>query len=187
MFFRRVTIFFVVTLAAALGVGALPGAALAVTTSITYKVIEWDALVPKEWDPLKRFRDVNLGAMDDSNPKVLQLMREMRAAWDNAPTVAALDGERAKIAGYLVPIEETRNGLKEFLLVPYFGACIHSPPPPANQIIHVVLAKEIKGFRTMDIAWVSGTLSTRRKNTEMGTSGYRMDAVVIEKYISPKR
>lgn len=187
MFFRRVTIFFVVTLAAALGVGALPGAALAVTTSVTYKVIEWDALVPKEWDPLKRFRDVNLGAMDDSNPKVLQLMREMRAAWDNAPTVAALDGERAKIAGYLVPIEETRNGLKEFLLVPYFGACIHSPPPPANQIIHVVLAKEIKGFRTMDIAWVSGTLSTRRKNTEMGTSGYRMDAVAIEKYISPKR
>ena len=182
-----VTFFYVAALAAAFAIGALPGAALSDTTAATYKVIEWDALVPKEWDPLKRFLDSNVRSMDDGNPKVLELMREMRTAWDNAPTVAAMNGKRVMITGYLVPIEETKNGLKEFLLVPYFGACIHSPPPPANQIIHVVLANEIKGFRTMDTVWVSGTLSTRRKNSEMGTSGYRMDALVIEKYISPKR
>lgn len=177
----------VVAVAATWAIGALPVTAWAATTTASYKVIEWDALVPKDWDPLKRFRDMNLGLMDDSNPKVLQLMREMRAAWDNAPTVAAMDAEKIKIAGYLVPIEETKNGLKEFLLVPYFGACIHSPPPPANQIIHVVLSEAVTGFRTMDTAWVSGTLRTRRQDSSMGMSGYHLDAVVLEKYISPKR
>lgn len=185
--FTGLTIFGGVSITVALAFGASLGTASTLTTTASYKVIEWDALIPKEWDPLKRYRDANLGMMDDSNPKVLQMMRDMRAAWDNAPTVAAMDGATVKLAGYLVPLEETKSGLKEFLLVPYFGACIHTPPPPANQIVHVVIAKGLKGFRTMDTVWVSGTLSTRRQDSVMGTSGYRMDAVVVERYIQPSR
>lgn len=185
--FIGLTMFGAISFMAATAVGGTTGAVSAETTPSSFKVITWDALVPKEWDPLKRYRDVNLDKMDDNDPKVLQMMRDMRATWDNAPTVAAMDGAAVKLPGYLVPLEETKSGIKEFLLVPYFGACIHSPPPPANQIIHVVTLKELKGFRTMDTVWVSGTLSTLRQNSEMGTSGYRMNAVVVEKYIPQKR
>ena len=172
---------------AALAAGAASGPATPETTPASFRVITWDALVPKEWDPLKRYRDANVGMMMDGDPKVLQMMRDMRAAWDNAPTVAAMDGATVKLPGYLVPLEETKSGLKEFLLVPYFGACIHTPPPPANQIVHVLATKPVKGFRTMDTVWVSGTLSTRRQDSMMGTSGYRMDAVVVERYVPPSR
>ncbi len=156
-------------------------------TTESFQVIDWEALVPQEWDPLKGYRDSKLDLMNDNDPKVLQLMRDMRAAWDNAPTVAAMSGASVKIAGYLVPIEETKKGMKEFLLVPYFGACIHSPPPPANQIIHVVASKEVKGFRSMDTVWVSGTMSTHRQDSSMGKSGYKMDAMLVERYSSQTR
>lgn len=157
------------------------------TKPAAFKVIGWSDLAPKDWDPLKKYRDANFDTMDDNHPKVRQMMLDMREAWDNAPTVTAMDGATVKLPGYLVPLEETKGGLKEFLLVPYFGACIHSPPPPANQIVHVVAPKGIKGFRTMDTVWVSGTLSTRRQDSMMGTSAYRIDAVRVERYVEPKR
>lgn len=171
----------------ALAAGVASVLTLADTKPASFQVIAWDALIPKEWDPLKRYRNANLGMLSDSDPKVLQMMRDMRATWDNAPTVAAMDGATVKMPGYLVPLEEVKGDLKEFLLVPYFGACIHEPPPPANQIIHVVAAKPMKGFRTMDAVWVSGTLRTRRQDSVMGTSGYRMDAVVVERYVPPSQ
>jgi uncharacterized protein len=152
-----------------------------------YREIQWDALVPKDWDPLKRFRDKNLDTLDDSDPKVLEMMRELRATWDNAPTVAKMDGAAVKLPGYLVPLEQARGELKEFLLVPYFGACIHSPPPPANQIVHVVAVPPVKGFHSMDAVWVSGTLKTLRQESSMGVSGYRMRAVGVVAYEAGRR
>lgn len=151
-----------------------------------FKVIEWEALVPEGWDPLKGLRGMqNLGTLEDSNPKVLEAMREMRRVWDNAPTNDKLDGAAIRLPGYVVPLEQVKGELKEFLLVPYFGACIHSPPPPANQIVHILLDKPVKGFRSMDTVWVSGTLSTFRQDLAMGASGYRMKAAVVDRYEPP--
>jgi hypothetical protein len=49
-----------------------------------------------------------------------------------------LDGQNIRLPGYIVPLEVSEEGrTTEFLLVPYFGACIHVPPPPSNQIVHV--------------------------------------------------
>ncbi len=151
----------------------------------SFKETQWDELVPKDWDPLKRFRDMNVGALNDANPNVLKLMREMRETWDNAPTNSAMDGAAIRLPGYVVPLEEVKGELKEFLLVPYFGACIHTPPPPANQIVHVLAMKPVKGLRTMDAVWVSGTLSTFRQDSMMGTSGYRMQAAAVTPYTQP--
>jgi hypothetical protein len=75
--------------------------------------------------------------------------------------------------------------VKEFLLVPYFGACIHSPPPPANQIVHVVPAKAAQGLRAMDVVWVIGRLQARRQDSYMGRSGYHMEAAKLEPYVPP--
>ena len=89
------------------------------------------------------------------------------------------------LPGYVVPPETVRGALKEFLLVPYFGACIHTPPPPANQIVHVMLEQPVKGFGAMSTVWVSGRMSTRRQDSPMGASGYRLDSRVVETYRPP--
>jgi hypothetical protein len=167
---------------------APPKPATALSSSASeFRQAQWEELVPKGWDPFARFKGMNLGMLSDSSPRVLQLMRELREALDNAPTVAALDGAAVKLPGYVVPLEEVKGELKEFLLVPYFGACIHTPPPPANQIIHVVAAKPVKGIRSMEAVWVSGTLKTLRGDSVMGTSGYRMEAVAVDRYVPPGR
>jgi hypothetical protein len=77
--------------------------------------------------------------------------------------------------------------MKEFLLVPYFGACIHTPPPPANQIIDVKLRQPSKDVRMMDAIWVSGRLSRLRSSTAMGASGYAMEGVAVEPYVEKAR
>jgi hypothetical protein len=123
------------------------------------------------------------GLVPEGSVKERNLMRQMREVWDNAPTNPKIDGALVRLPGYVVPLEEVKGELKEFLLVPYFGACIHSPPPPANQIIHVKPKTPAKGFKSMDTVWVSGTLRTLRSDTFMGVSSYRMEAVGIERYV----
>ena len=90
-----------------------------------FREIRWDELVPKDWDPMKGISDPNLGMLGDTDPKVMEMMRRMREAWDNAPTVARLDGAAIKLPGYLVPLDESKAGIAEFLLVPYFLSLIH--------------------------------------------------------------
>lgn len=152
----------------------------------SFREIKWDELVPKGWDPLKQFREMNLGAMNDGDPRTNAMLKQMRETWDNAPTNGDLDGAAVRLPGYLVPLEEIKGEVKEFLLVPYMGACIHSPPPPANQIIHVKMAKPAKGLRMMDAIWVNGILKTQRLDTVMGVSGYRMETASAELYQPPK-
>ena len=149
----------------------------------SYREVSWDDLTPKDWDPLKQFREMNFGALSDSDPKAIAMLQRMRETWDNAPTNIAMEGQNVRIAGYLVPLDETKDGLIQFLLVPYFGACIYTPPPPSNQIIEVRPKQPSKGYRPMDTVWVSGTLRTLRSETYMGTSSYRLDALRVEPYV----
>jgi uncharacterized protein len=148
-----------------------------------FREITWDDLVPKDWDPLKQFKDMNFGVLNDADPRAAAMMKKMREVWDNAPVNGALDGQAIRIPGYIVPLEESKAGLKEFLLVPYFGACIHTPPPPSNQIIHVMPQTAPKNLRSMDTVWVNGTLKALRSDTFMGASGYRMESVSIEPFV----
>jgi uncharacterized protein len=67
--------------------------------------------------------------------------------------------------------------------VPYFGACIHTPPPPANQIIHVTAVKPYKSDQPIEAVWVSGPMETVRSETGLGAAGYRMRAEAIAPYI----
>jgi hypothetical protein len=73
--------------------------------------------------------------------------------------------------------------IDQFLLVPYFGACIHVPPPPANQIVHVVM-REGKAFEgeLFDTVWVSGTMQVERLSNELGDAGYRLDNATVTPY-----
>lgn len=96
-----------------------------------------------------------------------------------APVVTALDGKRVNIGGYIVPLDFDATQVKEFLLVPFVGACIHVPPPPANQIIYVKSAKgfDIKG--TFDPVYVTGKLTTTVAFTGLAEAGYSLEAEQI--------
>ncbi len=162
--------------------GAGKGAASAAKPG-SYRQINWEELVPKDWDPMKDLKGLELGTLSDADPRATQLLEKMRKAWDNAPSNPALDGQSIRIPGYVVALEESKDGLKEFLLVPYFGACIHSPPPPANQIIHVLPRSAPKGVRSMDPVWISGTLVREKTDSYMGAASYRMQAQLVEPYV----
>ena len=149
--------------------------------------LKWSDLVPVGWDPAqevrKRIKDQNFAIINDSDPRMLEMLKQMREVWDNAPVNPTMDGVRGRIPGYVVPLEEDKQGLREMLLVPYYGACIHSPPPPANQIIHVRLPKPVKGFAAMDTVWVTGTLKGFRSDSYMGASGYKIDDASLAPYV----
>lgn len=147
-----------------------------------YKEMGWEALVPKHWDPEKLIAGLNLETLSDSDPRAMDTLERMKKAWSEAPVEPSLNGQRIRIAGFLVPLDAQRGQVKEFLLVPYFGACIHTPPPPANQIIHAVAVKPLKEVEMMSAVWVSGTLETVRSDTEFGASGYRLKAEVLKPY-----
>jgi uncharacterized protein len=147
------------------------------------KEILWDDLIPANWNPLKEFQGMNLGVLKDGDPKATAMLNRMREVWDQAPINEKMDGALVRIAGYVVPLEDSKEGMKEFLLVPYFGACIHSPPPPANQIIHVQVSQPVRGLRSMETVWIQGPLQAFRHDSVMGVSGYRMQAQVVELFV----
>jgi hypothetical protein len=150
-----------------------------------YKEIGWEILVPKSWDPMKAFEGIDMENLDDADPRAMEALQKMRAAWDLAPVDPSMNGMRVRIPGFIVPLDAERGKVKQFLLVPYFGGCLHTPPPPANQIIDVTAAQALK-MQAMDAVWVTGVLETKRTDTSMGSAGYSMTAVKVTPYVEPK-
>ncbi len=150
-----------------------------------YRQVSWDDLLPPGWDPAAAFKGLDLSALRDSDQRAVDALAQVQALWNNAPINEKLNKTRVRIPGFLVPIERRGMLIDEFLLVPYFGACIHTPPPPANQIIHVRPAQPVQGL-AMDAVWVSGELETRRVDTAVGLAGYRIKADMVEPYKRPQ-
>ena len=95
----------------------------------------------------------------------------------------ALDGSNLKIPGFIVPLDVGKDGLvTEFFLVPYFGACIHVPPPPPNQIVYVRMNKGIALDSIYEAYWITGRMKVSRKATRLGASAYQLDASKVEIY-----
>ncbi|MFZ2989010.1 DUF3299 domain-containing protein [Ideonella sp.] len=162
--------------AAGVGAPAAPGAV---------RTIRWPDLVPAGWDPAQQFAHRKVDRIKEGDEKEQALMREMRELWDQAPTRDELNGARLRLPGYVVPLEQARGKVSEFLLVPYFGACIHSPPPPANQIVLVALAQP-REMRSMDTVWVTGVMRVQRAESAMGMSGYKLEQAKAEPYVAPR-
>ena len=147
-----------------------------------HKEISWDDLLPKGWDPMKAVTDLKLDKLKDSDPKAIEAMDKLKAMWSNAPSNPDIAGKAIRIPGFMVPLEFGKKEVKEFLLVPYFGACIHVPPPPANQVIHVIPDRPAKVKTGMDAVWVEGVIELASSKTDLGDSGYRLRASKVEAY-----
>lgn len=146
--------------------------------------LDWDSLIPDDYRPDKIMNQFgNLDDMADDDPRAQQVLKELEAAWNAAPVVEGLDGKRVKLPGFVVPLESDGQKLREFLLVPYYGACIHVPPPPANQTVYVSVPEgEAKIRQAFDTVWVTGTLSAKPFTSDLATAGYRIQAETVTPY-----
>lgn len=147
-----------------------------------FREITWESLMPKNWDAMVPFKGLKLDQMEDGDPRAMEALWKAKKFWKNAPVDPGMNGASIRIPGFVVSLEREGEALKEFLLVPYFGACIHVPPPPANQIIHIHSNRAVKDIRTMDAVWISGVLKVEHSDTMMGTAGYSMASVKVEPY-----
>jgi uncharacterized protein len=150
-----------------------------------YVETEWKDLMPEKWQK-EMWSSISSpgksGGMHDGSLEATAEMDKQRKRYDNAPIEPSIIGKKIRIAGYIVPLDVARDKQREFLLVPYFGACIHVPPPPANQLILVrsTAATKMKQVpETMSIVWIEGTLKEARVSTEAGVSGYLMEPVSV--------
>ncbi len=154
-----------------------------------FREISWDDLIPTDWNPEGFLSSLELDKLEDNDPRAAEALQRMREEWDRAPLVERMAGARVRIPGFVVPLETSGEQIREFLLVPYFGACVHVPPPPANQLIHVIPDKPVPGGWNMLPVWVNGVMAVGRIDSDMGTAGYQLRAVKVEEYVEeqPKR
>jgi uncharacterized protein len=116
------------------------------------------------------------------------IAKKMRAA--TGAVNPALDGAKVRMAGYVLPLEFSGKKVSEFLLVPWVGACIHTPPPEANQIVYVKPDKPFDVDGMFQAVWVTGRMrtasSTRAVTIVDGSSnvdvGYALQADKVERY-----
>jgi len=99
----------------------------------------------------------------------------------------SLEGATVRLPGFIVPLEAvkgdgTNTSVSEFLLVPYFGSCIHVPPPPPNQIVYVHAGKRAGIQSIYDAYWITGKLHLQTKTTRLGATAYELSADKIEVY-----
>ena len=94
----------------------------------------------------------------------------------------ALNGVYIKMPGYIIPFDFSSKGVTSFMLVPYVGACIHTPPPPANQLVMVDTRQPWPSDQLWDPVWVTGVMRTQLQSTELGQTGYAIVADEMEVY-----
>ncbi|MBK8162824.1 MAG: DUF3299 domain-containing protein [Gammaproteobacteria bacterium] len=93
--------------------------------------------MPDDFRPDTLLEEYDVQNLSDDDPRAQELMKKLQTMWKEAPVLSALHNQTVKLPGFVVPLEGDGQVVNEFLLVPYYGACIHVPPPPANQIVNV--------------------------------------------------
>ncbi len=117
-------------------------------------------------------------------------VRDAEIARRKAAVNIELDGEFVRLPGYALPLDFSGTGVRELLLVPYVGACIHVPPPPPNQIVHAVLENTWEMEGLYEPVWITGRLEARSASPSLSyvdgqadiATGYSMQVTKVEPY-----
>lgn len=136
--------------------------------------ILWEDLIP-EFDTSPQQTDKSTSLFDNSGPPPEQV------GYGN-DVVRELAGTRIRIPGYIIPLDYNGEGVKELILVPYVGACIHVPPPPPNQLILVRIAQSYNPREMFEPVYVSGVLGILEEQTDLAEVGYSLQAEAITPY-----
>lgn len=155
----------------------MSGAVFAPKTAFagTAREVTWDDLLPPG---LPYSEIIGEGEMDEVND-TWNPIYDANAIKLNE----ALDGAYIKMPGFVIPFDVSAKGVTEFMLVPYVGACIHTPPPPANQLVMVRAAKPWSSDELWEPVWVTGTMRTQLQSTNLGQTGYSISADEMEVYV----
>lgn len=156
--------------------GSAPDAPASTPPPDGFAEITWEDLVPPGSSGAEisaRFNE-RIALVEPGSPEADEVFAELQAEYSNQPPNPELAGDDILLAGFIAPLTYSGDLITEFLLVPYFGACIHVPPPPANQTVLVSLA-EGEGV-TIDESWgaiwVTGTMNVDTANTDLATAAY---------------
>lgn len=147
------------------------------------KELQWSDLIPAGYEPEKLLEkyenDIErLNNLPDNSQEGIAIIQRITAEINAAPMNKTLDGKHIRIAGYIAPLDIKNGMVTRFLLVPYFGACIHVPPPPMNQTILVQTAPR-QGIKLHEVDYpfmVTGQLTLFKTTTDIGQAGYRIQS-----------
>ncbi|MBC54498.1 MAG: hypothetical protein CMQ34_11755 [Gammaproteobacteria bacterium] len=171
-----------------------PAPAVSVIEEEPYREVDWIELMPEDdLQALMSPPDWMTDIVDGSDEDDLRLLSSPRAddsgearffeALESAEIVTAMDNTRIRIPGFIVPLAyDNRQRTIEFFLVPYFGACLHLPPPPPNQIIYVNYELGIDQHSMYEPVWVEGVLRAQPVSNAVANAAYRLNASVITPY-----
>lgn len=149
---------------------------------------DWLELMPKsDQKALEQMPEIDhnspeaMGTFTDKGG--LKQAKGLPAVMYSTKTVAAMNGKQIRLGGYPVPLESDAKGNSTlFFLVPYPGACIHVPPPPPNQIVHVVLPRPIEMPDMYSPFFLAGTLRAERLDDDLAGSAYTMRDAELRPY-----
>lgn len=159
-----------------------------------YLEIEWTALMPS--DDLEAllnapdfFDEIEEGSRNDSldmlltgDPEDPRTARYLQAL-GSMSIVEEYDQKRIRIPGFIVPlVSDEKQNITEFFIVPYFGACLHLPPPPPNQILHVKTDKKVRLNGLQDAFWFEGQVNIETTSNLLGKSAYTLKLENISPY-----
>ncbi|MEM1110270.1 MAG: DUF3299 domain-containing protein [Pseudomonadota bacterium] len=159
-----------------------------------FNTIDWTELIPPHvleilMNPPDYLADIEDGSVEDQISS--QIKSTIAAASDDAyqqalvstEVNAEMNGAMVRIPGFIVPLEfDEQQTVTQFFLVPYFGACLHMPPPPPNQIILVDSNQGIQLQELYTPFWISGKMATTVSENDVATSAYSMNMIDYEVY-----
>lgn len=169
-----------------LAAGLLAGPAASSTAGAAEQPLglEWEQLVPAG--------EGGQGAAPEPTPRGVVAHGQVAPAPEivvgedpGAALVKDYDGKRVRIPGFVVPLDFEATSVRQFLLVPYVGACVHVPPPPPNQIILVDSAEALPVDGLFEPVWVTGTMAAGQLSTEVADVGYKIAADTVVPYEEP--
>ena len=149
-----------------------------------YRELAWEDLMPEgEEERLAAMYQEQMAMLYSGGPIMEGSAADTMTQIGTFNVVDELDGQKVRLPGYTVPFEYGRDAeITEFLLVPYFGACIHAPPPPPNQTIFVEAKDAIKVTDLAQAVWINGVIRTSKQTTELADTAYTFDMESIEEY-----
>ena len=92
------------------------------------------------------------------------------------------NGQVVRLPGFIVPIDTSGAGVTAFILVPFVGACVHVPPPPANQLVFVTTQDPYESKGLYEPVNVIGMFGVSSLSTHLADIGYALSADRVEPF-----
>ena len=160
--------------------------ATASETASEVRTLAWTDLVAEGYDAesiMAKYQS-KIQVIAEGSEEERALYKIMDEEFNKAPPNMDLAGKTVKIPGFVSPLDQNGEMVGDFLLVPYFGSCIHSPPPPVNQTVFVnpQEGKSISMSKIRRPVWVVGELKVERSTTDLAEAAYRIENARLEAY-----